>query len=177
TTSDPETESAWTAGSPRRRRLDHSGTKALSEARPLRSALSRSRRLLDDLRGLPRMRQERDVARRDLARRRADPLRVEPLELRVDCRAAVFTWPPGVARDTRWLPGRFPYGAFRHDCPDERWRGRCVRPDVEGPKPVVKQCPAHCAPANEEAKPAGERSFMQSSQRLDGGLHSAANRR
>src|SRR5262244_3701747 len=70
---------------PRRRRLDHSGTKALSEARPLRSALSRSRRLLDNLRGLPRMRQERDVARRDLARRRADPLRVEPLELRVDC--------------------------------------------------------------------------------------------
>src|SRR5262245_21219633 len=57
---------------------------------PLRSAMRRSRRLpyrrvLDDLRDLPRMRQERDVARRDLARRRADPLRVEPLELRVDC--------------------------------------------------------------------------------------------
>src|SRR5215470_14849106 len=85
TTSDPETESAWAAGSPRRSGLDHSGTKALSEARPLRSALSRSRRLLDDRRGLPRMRQERDVARRDLARHRADPLRVEPLELRVDC--------------------------------------------------------------------------------------------
>ena len=70
---------------PRRRRLDHSGTKALSKARPLRSALSRSRRRLDDLRGLPRMRQERDVTRRDLVRRRADPLCVEPLELRADC--------------------------------------------------------------------------------------------
>jgi len=53
-------------------------------------ALSRSgcgpcRRVLDDLRDLLRMRQERDVARRDLTRRRAHPLRVEPLELRVDC--------------------------------------------------------------------------------------------
>jgi len=57
---------------------------------------------------------------------------------------------------TRWLPGRFPFEAFRHDCPDRSWRGHCVNPawvrdhpgthyptsDANG---TPKQCPSHRA--------------------------------
>jgi len=56
---------------------------------------------------------------------------------------------------TRWLPGRFPYEAFHHDCPDPKRRGACVRQDYAdahpGQYPVLasgapKQCPHHRAP-------------------------------
>lgn len=56
-------------------------------------------------------------------------------------------YPPGMSTEdklaTGWLPGRWPYAAFRHDCPEPHWRGHCARPDFDGPKPPIKQCPAH----------------------------------
>jgi hypothetical protein len=62
-------------------------------------------------------------------------------------------WPHGADRfATRWLPGRYPFGAFHHDCPDPAWRGRCVRSpwaqEHPGQFPVTpqgtpKQCPHH----------------------------------
>src|SRR5215470_3465502 len=39
----------------------------------------------------------------------------------------------------------FERSAFRRDCPDPTWRGRCVIPDHPGPKPIVHQCPYHAA--------------------------------
>jgi hypothetical protein len=33
--------------------------------------------------------------------------------------------------------------AFRTDCPDPTWRGRCVVPEHPGPKPILHRCPFH----------------------------------
>jgi len=62
-------------------------------------------------------------------------------------------WPPGVDhRATDWLPGRWPYETFHHDCPERAWRGHCVRAEYAdahpGQHPVTmggrpKQCPKH----------------------------------
>ena len=62
-------------------------------------------------------------------------------------------WPPGVDhRATDWLPGRWPYETFHHDCPERAWRGHCVRAEYAaahpGKHPVAmggrpKQCPKH----------------------------------
>lgn len=64
-------------------------------------------------------------------------------------------WPPGVNRSplvTSWLPGRWPYEAFNHDCPKQAWRGQCVRSDYADAHPQAyptngdggpKQCEVH----------------------------------
>src|SRR5215471_17510552 len=62
---------------------------------PRARSLDGCRRVLDDLRDLLRMRQERDVARRDLGRPRAHALRVEPFEVGVDCVVLLRNDEPG----------------------------------------------------------------------------------
>lgn len=70
-----------------------------------------------------------------------------------------FTWPSREAKasslrvgGTKWLPGRWPYEAFLHDCSDPSWRGRCVRQDYADAHPhqhpatmagAPMQCPQH----------------------------------
>lgn len=73
-----------------------------------------------------------------------------------------FDWTPessaAHAQGDGWLPGRLPFDAFHHDCPEPPWRGQCVRSDYAAQHPGAfpatgigepKQCPAH-----REARPA-----------------------
>ena len=52
---------------------------------------------------------------------------------------------------TTLTPDGFSRAAFRQDCPDPDWHGRCVIPDAPGPKPRVVQCPHHAALAKTSA--------------------------
>ena len=88
---------------------------------------------------------ETEQTRRDETRSPLSPLS-PPTQIRHD-------WPPGVDhRATDWLPGRWPYETFHHDCPERAWRGHCVRAEYAdahpGQHPVTmggrpKQCPKH----------------------------------
>lgn len=70
--------------------------------------------------------------------------------------AKPYNWrtPSTIGNDWR----EYPRDAFRFDCPEVKWRGRCVRPDFEGPKPAdVRQCPAHRAGRAESTLPQRKR--------------------
>lgn len=59
----------------------------------------------------------------------------------------LYVWPTSAIKsrhnDTRWLPGAYPYAAYRHDCSDRNWRGRCVIPGAVGAQEALQQCPEH----------------------------------